>query len=46
MRQYCRKMHVKYGSVRFQLDGEQVDPCETPDTLELESDVCIDVAPY
>ena len=45
MRQYCRRMRIKYGSVRFHFDGEPIDPRETPDTLELESDVCIDVVP-
>jgi len=43
MRQYCRNMHIKYGSVQFMFDGEQIDPSETPDSLELESDYCIDV---
>jgi len=45
MRDYCRKMHVKYGSVHFQCDGERIDPHVTPETLELESGCCIDVFP-
>jgi len=45
MRQYCRKMRIKYGSVRFQFDGEEIEPCATPQALELESDYCIDVLP-
>jgi len=43
MRQYCSKMRVKYGSVRFQFDGEEIDPSSTPQALELETDFCIDV---
>ena len=45
MRQYCREMHIKYGSVRFQFDGERIDPSATPQSLELESDFCLDVLP-
>ena len=45
MREYCRNVHMKYGSVRFQFDGERIDPSATPQSLELESDFCIDVVP-
>jgi len=43
MRQYCRNTRIKYGSMQFLFDGEQIDPSATPETLELESDYCIDV---
>ena len=43
MREYCRRMHMRYGTVRFQFDGDDIDPIVTPQSLELESDFCIDV---
>jgi hypothetical protein len=44
MREYCRLCNVKYHTVQFQFDGEPVDPSSTPESLELESDFCIDVS--
>ena len=46
MQQFCKTTGVKYGTVGFQFDGEPIDLSESAESLELETDYCIDVVPF
>lgn len=43
MHRYAEEKHVKLENLRFSFDGEKLDPGDTPETLDLEGNECIDV---
>ncbi|XP_023930847.1 NFATC2-interacting protein [Lingula anatina] len=42
MREYASKMELEWTSLKFQFDGEDIDPKATPEDLDMEDDDCID----
>lgn len=43
MRDFCHVTGKKFGSLKFSFDGETLDLSARPESLDLETDYCIDV---
>ena len=43
MSKYAQTKSLDLSTLKFRFDGENLDPSETPETLELEGGECIDV---
>ena len=43
MKRYAGSQNVSLESLKFEFDGEEISPQNTPDELELEENFCIDV---
>jgi len=43
MREFCRSVGKDFGTLKFCFDGEILKLSATPQSLELETDYCIDV---
>ncbi|XP_031575175.1 small ubiquitin-related modifier 3-like [Actinia tenebrosa] len=43
MNAYCDRQGLVKGQLRFQFDGNPINDDDTPETLEMEEDDCIDV---
>eukprot|EP00039_Didymoeca_costata_P018317 m.333028 g.333028 ORF g.333028 m.333028 type:complete len:102 (-) comp17048_c0_seq1:136-441(-) len=40
---YCKRQGLQSGSIRFLFDGQQVGPDDSPESLDMEDNDCIDV---
>ena len=43
MLRYAAKFNVDYGQLQFSFDGDNIEPSDTPEELDLEDGFCIDV---
>lgn len=39
----AQQLDLNEGSLKFYFDGEQIDPADTPESLDLEGEACIDL---
>lgn len=43
MREFCRAAGKSFGTLKFSFDGESIELSATPQSLDLDTDYCIDV---